>query len=457
MFPGEASKMLLKGGLVFFENAFSEKDVLIEKGKIKKVAAPGSLAAKKTETIDCSGLHVLPGVIDAHVHFRVPGAEKKEDWQSASRAALAGGITTVLDMPNNTPPTTSVEALESKRELVREQAMVNYGFHFGAALDNLDEIEKAASAGFAAVKLFMGASTGNLLVDDEAVMAKVFALAKKLDKPVCVHAEEEEIIRQNTNQAKNEMWTDPAPVLHSRVRSELAEVKALEKAFALQAEKGNRLHVLHLSTAKGLALVEQAKKSSPLVSCEVTPHHLFLYSFAWQQNPGLRELWNFGKMNPPLRSPGDEQALLKGLNAGAIDFVASDHAPHLKPEKEVAYWLAPSGVPGVETLLALLLDASGQGKLALERIPKITSENPAKVYGLKGKGLIKEGFDADLTLVDLSQEWDVKNEELETKCHWSPFQGLKLKGRVKKTLVNGNLAFDEGEFNQFPGKEVAYV
>ena len=446
--------MLLKNGQAYFENAFSSQDILIEKGKIKKVGAPGTLSAEKVETIDCSGLHILPGVIDAHVHFRIPGGEKKEDWQSGSRAALQGGVTTVLDMPNNTPPITSVEALERKREEVKGQALVNYGFFFGAALDNLEEIKKAEN--IAAIKLFMGASTGNLLVDDEKVMREIFALAREKGKLVAVHGEEEEIIRQNENKAKAEEWDDSSVAIHSKVRSEQAEVEAVSKALNFRQKAGNRLHVLHLSTGKALALVAQAKKKSPLVSCEVTPHHLFLLSYAEKSLGGLKALGNQGKMNPPLRSGADERALLAGLNSGVIDFVATDHAPHLLPEKEQAYWLAPAGVPGIETMLPLLLNAVNEKKIPFELLPKITSENPARVYGLKERGLIKEGFAADLTMVDLGREWRLKNSQLQTKCKWTPFNGLKVKGQVVKTMVNGKLAFDQGEFGQELGVEVKF-
>ncbi|MFH1257124.1 MAG: dihydroorotase [Candidatus Diapherotrites archaeon] len=434
---------VLKNGLVYFNGALRKANVLVDGAKIKDLGARRFKGAEKE--IDCSGRLVFPAAIDAHVHFRTPGQEYKEDWGTGSSAALKGGVATVLDMPNNSPSIIDRKGLIDKRNLVLASTLCDFGLFLGATETNAHEILKAKNV--AAVKVFMGSSTGSLLVEKDEALERVFSAAKKSGLLVTVHAEDEATIRQNLEKFRDKK----SAKFHNRIRSSGAEGIAIERALKLQEKIGNRLHFAHVSTREGIELIAAAKKKGRKVSCEVTPHHLFLTEHE------IGRLGNFGKMNPPLRSKEDRHALWKGIVDGTVDLIATDHAPHTVEEKKQGYASAPSGVPGVETMLPLLLNAVNEGKLKLERVAQLCCENPAKVYGLKGKGCIKKGFDADLIVVDLHAGQRIINERLFTKCRWSPFSGLKLKGVVEKTIVRGKLVYSKGVVNNaFHGKEVGF-
>jgi len=431
-------------GKIFFNGKLIQKNLFLEEGKISEITSKKMPAE---ETINAKGKIILPGAIDCHVHFREPGMTHKGDWSSESRAAACGGITTVIEMPNTIPATSTVEALKEKKEIAGKKSYCNYGIHFGAEKENLSEIEKAK--GIASIKVFMGASTGNLLIEDAETLEKVFMAAKKLNRIVTLHAEEEQIIRENTEKAKRNGWNSVK--YHNKIRSSEAEVKAIKKALELQERIGNKMHFCHVSTAQGMKLIDKAKKQSKKISCEVAPHHLFLHEGK------LKELKNYGKMNPPLREKKDCAALWKALDAGTVDLIATDHAPHTREEKEKDYWSAPSGVTGVETMLPLMLNAVNEKKISLQRMMELTAQNPCKVYGIKSKGFIAKGFDADLIVVDLKKEQKIKGEELKCKCGWSPFEGIKLKACVEKTIIGGEIIWDieRNYFNEnFRGKEV---
>ena len=405
------------------EGRVVKTNIAVKDGKISRISRKKIHALKE---IDCGGKLVLPGLIDEHVHFRVPGGEHKEDWRTASLAAIAGGITTVLDMPNTSPALTTRALLEEKTRIVEKDAKIGFGFHFGAANDNLQELENAE--GIASINVFMGSSTGNLLVEDEQVLEKIFQIAKERNLVVTVHAEDEQLMKQNFEKIQEKNHAR----VHNKIRNNAVEARAIEKALRIQEKVGNKLHFLHVSTSEGIALVGNAKKHNKKITCEVTPHHLFL------SEQDVERLGNFGKMNPPLRSKKDVKALWKALKQGVVDCIGSDHAPHTVEEKNQEFLKAPSGVPGIETTLPLLLNAASEKKLSLAKIAKLCCENPARIFGLEGKGRIETGFDADLVIVDLSKEFVVRNEDLKTKCKWSPFNGLKLKGVVEKTIVKGN-------------------
>lgn len=328
----------------------------------------------------------IPGVIDSHVHFRDPGAPEKEDWASGSAAALAGGVTTVLDMPNTNPATITVEALEAKRAVAKAKSKVAFGLFFGATRDNLDEIRKAEN--ICGIKIYMGSSTGGLLLDDPAVWEEVFKIAKEKNVPVVVHAETEAMIQVGKRDC------------------ECARV-ATEAAIALREKIGNRLHIAHLSCKAEVELVRAHK--CPELTCEVTPHHL-LFTAADQKG-------GFLKMNPPLRSQADQDALWEGLRDGTIDCIATDHAPHTFAEKQSSE--PPAGVPGVEFMLPLMLNAVNEGKLTLERLVELTSENPSRIFGVPVQGQV---------LVDMNLEKTIRREDIKSKCGWSPYEGRTLKG-----------------------------
>lgn len=426
---------ILRNGKVVTPSGIIEADIGVSEGKIAQV---GRIAETGTQEKDCTGLFVLPGLIDMHVHFRDPGFPKKEDFASGSAAAAAGGITTVIDMPNTNPPTLTCEALEEKRKIAASKSLVNFGFFFGLTYDNFEEIKRAPN--IAGIKVYMGSSTGDLLVANMNVIEKLFQLGKF----IIVHAEDENIIRENMEKYKDSQ--DPS--VHSLIRSPSAAYEAVKSVLHLAKKYEARIHITHISTADEIE--ELRKFQGPLVSCDVTPHHLYLTQSAYA------ERGNFVKVNPALRSNKDRQALWKGLRDGVISAIASDHAPHTKEEKEQSYNNAPAGVPGVETMLPLLLDSVNHGELSLRDIAKLISENPARLLGIKGKGKIEAGFDADFVLVDINREMIVGERPFFTKCGWSPFIGWKLKGWPVMTMVGGNVVYEGEKINEtFRGKEIS--
>ncbi|MEM0360797.1 MAG: dihydroorotase [Candidatus Diapherotrites archaeon] len=426
----EKPQLVLKNCKAFVEGKISECNIGISEGKI--VAVKKILEGE--QSIDCSHKLVLPGAIDIHVHFRVPGEEWKADWKHESMAALHGGITSVMDMPNNKPSICSAEVLELKRRVVSRKAGVDFSLHFGASPKHLEEIQKAKD--FAAVKIYMGSSTGSLLVLEREDQAKAFSLAKAADSVVMVHAEEEKTIKESAEKARKKGWNHAK--FHSQIRPPEAEHKAVKRALALCAETGAKLHVCHVSSAETLSQVMQAKKWGS-VTCGVTPHHLFLSS------EDAKKLGNLVKVNPPLHSRHNRAMLWEALREGKFDIIESDHAPHTQDEKQASYWDAPSGVPGVETMLPLLLDAHNRKLVSIETIAKCLCENPAKLFGLREKGFIAKGKSADLAVIDLKREHRIDSGKMFTKCGWTPFEGWRLKGFVEKTFLRGELRQEEGE------------
>jgi len=386
--------------------------------------------------LNANGNYVIPGLIDSHVHFRDPGMEYKEDFFTGSTAAAAGGITTVLDMPNNKPACTTAKLLEKKRQIAAKKSIVNYGFHFGATPDNLDELEEVDN--IASLKVYMGSSTGDLLVDDDGALFEIFSKAKRCT----LHAESEQLIKHFTEKYRDYKVSD----VHCDIRTNMVAAEAVARALTLAKYTSTKLIFAHTSTKDELGLLAGSR-----AHVEVTPHHLFL------NEKDMHRLDNFGKMNPPLRSKADVEALWNGIKVGAVHTIATDHAPHTVAEKQREYWSAPAGVPGVETMLPLLLNEVNNGNLSLTKVVELTSINPARIYGIKNKGFIKEGFDADLTIIDMNLTKRVNNEELLTKCKWSPFHGWKLRGWPVTTIVGGFVAFHDGEANEkLRGKEVRF-
>lgn len=439
--------LLIKNCKVIVGNDFLERSILIgDNGRIERIAVASELksaAAGADEIIYGAGKYALPGLIDVHVHCREPGMTHKEDFLTASRAAAAGGVTTIIDMPNTKPATTTVALLEEKRRLAAAKCIANYGFHFGATANNLEEIKKAKN--IAAVKVYMGSSTGDLLVTDEKALNGIFGSGKR----IMVHAENEAMI--NANEEKYRGDSDGAK-LHLKIRENVVAATAVERAVKIARNNNTKLHICHMSTKEEAAVVAAAKKNYGLLSCEVTPHHLFLTADA------ADKLGNYAKVNPPLRTKDDVAALWNAIADGVVDMVATDHAPHLREDKEQGYWEAPSGMPGLQTMLPLMLDAVNKNRLSLQQLVKLTSENPAAVFGIKGTGKIAVGNDADITLVDLRKEKTIKNDEMLTKCGWTPFNGWKVKGIVAATIVNGNLIYSGSEIvnEKIRGKEAVF-
>ncbi|MBI2742724.1 MAG: dihydroorotase [Chlamydiales bacterium] len=383
------------------------------------------IPSSEHRVIDASGLTLFPGLIDPHVHFRTPGLEHKENWMSGARAAIRGGITTVFDMPNTQPPTTTRERLLEKKQLIDKQLQevdipLRYQLYFGADKNHFDEIHKC-KPDIVAIKVFMGSSTGELLMDDDSSLHAIFSLAKSLDLMVAVHAEDEALIHQ-----RKELFVgQTAPETHSKLRSRDVAIRATQHAIALAQLYHTRLYILHVSTKEEVELIAQAKKEKVNVFAETTPHHLFLTEESYKK---------FGtkvQMNPPIRTQEDCEGLWRGILQGAIDTIGSDHAPHTLEEKSKPYGLAPSGIPGIETTLPLLLDAHHKGRLSLPQIVRLMRERILEIFRLPSND--------DFVLVDLAKVKTVKDEELKTRAGWSPYAGWELKGWPVYTIVKGRV------------------
>ncbi len=405
------NKRLIKAGIV------------IDKGKI--VAITKSRLPPSKKKIDCKGMIVLPGLIDIHVHFREPGMTNKEDWSTGSKAAAKGGITYVIDMPNTIPPTITLRDLFDKKELAKK-SIVNFGLNAGISQSNLNILKELANQAIG-FKLYMCESTGDLAMDDLSLQIKAFANVAKTKKVLCVHAENQKMNKYNYKDYKKE--TDP--LTYARSRPPESEVLAINDAIELARQTNVKLHVCHVTTRDGLTLIKKAKKDKINVTCETCPHYLFM------TENDLKEKGTFVKMNPPLRKEKDQEALWKGIKDGTIDILASDHAPHTLEEKYQNIWFAPAGVPGVETSLQLMLNAVNKKMIKLERLVELMHDNPAKRFNLVNYGNIEIGNDANLTVIDLNKKWKISNDDLMTKCKWSPYENWEGKGLPVLTIING--------------------
>lgn len=415
------AKLLIRNGIAVTPQFIQRVDILIE-GETIVAVEPRLSRPARTQIIDADGLIVLPGLIDPHVHLREPGGEHKEDWTTGTQAALAGGFTTVLAMPNTQPPVTDQETLAETHALAAAKAVCDYGLFVGATADNAEEAAGLQDA--VGLKLYMGSSTGSLLVAD---LAGQLAHFERYPGIIAVHAEDEEAVAYFATRGER--------------RPPLCAVLAVARALALAERFGRRLHICHVSTAHEIALIRQAKARGVPVTCEVTPHHLFLTA------ADEAHLGPLGWMNPPLRSPEDVQALWDNLDV--VDCLATDHAPHTLEEKHGPN--PPAGVPGLETALALLLTAACEDRVLPANVARLMTQGPARVFGLTRKGYIAPGYDADLTLVDLNAEWTIGERPFLTKCGWSPFTGRKVKGRVERVFLRGQLAYEAGQVMLPPG------
>ena len=406
----------IRGASLVLEDRIEEGDLRVEDGVI--VAVGGDCPGRGIEEIDATGLTLMPGVIDAHVHFREPGLTHKEDLKSGSAAAVRGGVTAFHEQPNTKPAATSQAQIDAKRSLASGRSYAHYGFYIGATLDNLADLKSATRT--PGIKIFVGSSTGNMLVDDQNVLEAIFAETRL---PICVHAEEESLVMANFERLKDR--TDA--LAHSSVRTPEAAARSVARVCDLAVRHEHRLHILHVSTTDELA----ALVDHPCVSAEICYPHLFLDTDAYER------LGCQAKINPALRSPEERHAMWPALRSGRFMTIGSDHAPHLLEEKAAGYPGAPSGMPSVEMGLPLMLDASHRGEISLPRLVQLMCTNPAKVWNIPRKGRLAVGYDADLVLVDRNQTRVVRNEDQWTRCGWSAWHGSELVGWPVRTLIMG--------------------
>jgi dihydroorotase len=420
--------LIVKGATVVNQDGRIDRDIGVRGGRI---AAIGNLAgASAGEVIDARGLHVLPGVIDSQVHFREPGLEHKEDLETGSRAAVMGGVTAVFEMPNTKPLTTSAEALADKVRRARGRMFCDFAFYVGGTRENIDDIpalERLESA--AGIKVFMGSSTGDLLVDDEPSLARIIA---KISRRAAFHAEDEARLKMRAHLRKA---GDPSS--HPVWRDEEAALIATQRLVRLAEHYGKRVHVLHVSTAEEMAFLAEHKDWA---SVEATPHHLTLAA-----PECYARLGTYAQMNPPVRDERHQRAIWEAVANGVVDVLGSDHAPHTREEKDHAYPESHSGMTGVQTLVPVMLDHVNAGRLTLERLVDLTSAGPQRLFGVRGKGRIAVGYDADLTIVDLKRRETITNGWIQSRCGWTPYDGVAVQGWPIGTIVRGRRVMWEGE------------
>lgn len=432
-------RILIKNATIVNENKIFPGDVLLEDDIILKIDDSIS-SDKATRVIDVAGKYLIPGVIDDQVHFREPGLTHKGNIATESRAAVAGGITTYMEQPNTNPQTTTIEALEAKFEVARGTSFANYSFLFGGTNDNLEELKKLDKNACSGVKLFLGSSTGNMLVDNEEVIEKIF---RNTEMVISAHCEDEATIRANMAAYKDKYGDDIPIKYHPMIRSEEACYLSSSRAIALAEKTGARLHVFHVSTGKETQLF---RNDIPLeekkITAEVCIHHL------WFSEEDYESKGTLIKWNPAVKTAVDREQLWQALLDDRIDVVATDHAPHTIEEKDNPYTTAPSGGPLVQHALPAMLENYHSGKIALERIVEKMCHNPAKLFQIKNRGFIREGYYADLAIVDLQDPWRVTKDNIAYKCGWSPFEGSSFKSRITHTFVNGHLAYENGKFSE---------
>ncbi|MEN8223973.1 MAG: dihydroorotase [Bacteroidota bacterium] len=432
----------IKNAIIVNEGMVFTGGVYIAGGRIQLVFMNGSQpeVPEGAQVIDADGLHLIPGVIDDQVHFRDPGLTHKADLYTESKAAVAGGVTSFMEMPNTIPQTLTQALLEEKYKSGAEKSLANYSFYMGASNDNLEEILKTDPSNVCGIKVFMGASTGNMLVDNPETLEQIFAKAPAL---IAVHCEDEVTIKENTRILKERFGDDIPIEYHPLIRSEIACYTSSAMAVELAKKHGTRLHVLHLSTARELELFDdEIPLEEKKITAEVCVHHL------WFHEGDYERLGTHIKWNPAIKSLDDRDELLKGLLANKLDVIATDHAPHTLEEKQNTYFKAPSGGPLVQHSLPAMLELFYKDLISIEKVVEKMCHAPARCFRVKERGFIREGYAADLVLLDLNRPWKVAKDNILYKCGWSPFEGEEFSSTVTHTFINGHLAYHEGIFDE---------
>ncbi len=432
------STILIKNAHVVNEGSIQVLDLFIKNGRIEKIA--GSIDMDADQVINAEGLHLFPGLIDDQVHFREPGLTHKANIFTESRAAVAGGTTSFMEMPNTVPNTLTQKLLQDKYDIGQDSSLANYSFFMGAANDNLDEVLKTNPRDVCGIKVFMGSSTGNMLVDNEKALEAIFSQAPTL---IATHCEDEATIQANLAKYKDQYGENVSIEMHPLIRSAEACYLSSSKAVELAKKNNTRLHILHISTAKETGLFDNTiPLDQKRITAEACIHHL------WFSDADYKSKGNFIKWNPAVKTANDRDAILKAVLDGHIDVIATDHAPHTIKEKSQAYLQAPSGGPLVQHALQALLDMVKQGKMTLEQMVQKTAHNTAILFQIEQRGFIREGFWADLVLVDLNKPYTVTKENILSKCAWSPFENHTFTSTIEHTIVSGLLAYTKGQIQE---------
>ena len=436
----ETFDTILKGATIVNHDGTGQRDIGIRNGRIAAIGSLGQASAG--EVIDCTGLHILPGVVDSQVHFREPGLEHKEDLETGSRAAVLGGVTSVFEMPNTKPLTTTVETLEDKIRRGRHRMHCDFAFWVGGTRDNAKDVgELERLPGAAGIKVFMGSSTGDLLVEDDD---GVRSILKNTRRRAAFHSEDEFRLKQREG-----LRVQGDPSSHPVWRDEVAALQCTERLVRIAHETGARIHVLHISTAEEIDFLQAHKD---VATCEATPHHLTLSA------DDYKTLGNLIQMNPPVRDKRHRDGVWKGIDQGIVDVLGSDHAPHTLEEKQKPYPASPSGMTGVQTLVPIMLDHVNAGKLSLERFVDLSSHGPNRIFGMSRKGRIAVGYDADLTIVDMKRRETITHEQAGSKAGWTPYHGKTVTGWPVGTIVRGiKVMWDAEIVNPHQGEPVEFI
>ena len=431
------SKLLLKNARIINRNKIFEADLLVKDDRIEKIAPV--IDTDVDEEIDCSGYHIMPGIIDDQVHFREPGLTHKACIYTESRAAAAGGVTSFMEMPNTKPPATSQEELQKKYDIAAKDSCVNYSFYMGASNDNIEEVLRTDPRNVCGVKIFMGSSTGNMLVDNEQTLNNLFS---KIDMLIATHCEDEATIRTNLEKAQREFGDDIPMYMHPIIRNTEGCYKSSSMAVEMAKKYNTRLHVLHISTAEEVSLfTNDIPLDVKRITAELCVHHLF-FNDSYYETLGSKV-----KCNPAIKTKEDQQALLQALKDGYFDVIATDHAPHTLEEKASSYMGAPSGLPLVQHSLNMMLEYYHSGELSLEFIVDKMCHSPAVLFGVEGRGYLDEGSFADLVLFKLDDPWIVTDDSVHYRCAWSPLSGMELRSKVHSTLCNGKWVYKNGKLS----------
>jgi dihydroorotase (multifunctional complex type) len=449
--------LVIRNAKIVSPDRIFEGGLVVENGKITDVVSNSKLP-KGDENIDADGLYLLPGIIDVHTHMREPGSNFEEDWHTGSAAAAAGGVTTVLDMPDTQPPTTTISLLQEKRAIAASKSTVDYGFHFAAAVENAGELRKVANV--ASVKFYMSSTAASypirgdyvfleeMKIKNDYVFYEDLRLLAERGLLATVHAENNTIADYLKDKYIKAGRNDP--MAYAESRPPICAAEALGRAALLARIAGAKMHLAHVSTSYEVEILERNKNFQPL-SSEAAIYHLFLSADDYKKRGGIL------KTTPPLRSKEDQTSLWKSIQNGVIDVVTSDHMPSVPESKEGSIWTTAAGVPGLQTLLPLMLNEVSKKNLSINRLVSVTSENPARIFALQNKGRLETGYDADCVLVDLDKEFQIRNEDQYTKCGWTPYDGWKVRGTVVKTILRGNVIYDSGELHAVKGREVSYL